>query len=81
MPWGVEKVVVPGKNPFVKLDPPLVDVAKPMSDAPPSKKRPTWKADTQVLPEAKVSGSTSVLCWLVVLVNGSALSWMRVTLA
>src|SRR5215470_11259199 len=81
MPAGVEKGVVPGRKPLVKLLPPLVEVAKPMSEAPPLKKRPTWKAETKVLPKAKVSGSTSVRCWLVLLVNGSLLSWMRVTLA
>jgi hypothetical protein len=31
----------------------------------PSKKRPTWNAPTTVEPKAKVSGSTSVACWLV----------------
>src|SRR6266496_6374136 len=81
MPVGVEKGVVPGRKPLVKLFPPLVDVAKPMSEAPPLKKRPTWKADTIVEPKAKVSGSTSVLCWLVVLVYGSLLSWRRETWA
>src|SRR5712692_6129187 len=81
MPDGVAKGVVPGRKPLVKLLPPLVDVAKPMSEAPPLKNLPTWKAETRVEPEAKVSGSTSVRCWLVLLVNGSLLSWSRVTLA
>src|SRR6266852_4232297 len=81
MPDGVAKGVVPGRKPLVKLLPPLVEVAKPMSEAPPLKKRPTWKAETKVLSKAKVSGSTSVWCWLVLLVNGSLLSWMRVALA
>src|SRR5712692_4599191 len=81
MPGGVEKGVVPGRKSFLKFFPPLVDVAKPISEAPPLKKRPTWKAETRVEPEAKVSGSTSVACWLVLLVNGSLLSWIRVTLA
>jgi len=62
MPLGVENAVVPGRKPLLKLVPPLVEVANPMSDAPPPKKRPTWKADTKVLPEANVSGPTSVLC-------------------
>jgi hypothetical protein len=53
---------MPGRNPRVQLAPPLVEVAKPMAEAPPSKKRPTWKALTRVLPKAKVSGSTSVRC-------------------
>src|SRR5919197_110412 len=52
-----------------------------MSDAPPLKKRPTWYAATTVEPKAKVSGSTSVACWLVVLVNGSALTRVSGTLA
>src|SRR5260370_41879862 len=81
MPDGVAKGVVPGRKPLVKLLPPLVEVAKPMSEAPPLKKRPTWKAETIVEPKAKVSGSTSVRCWLVLLVNRSLLSWTRVTLA
>src|SRR5216684_2454680 len=80
-PGGDELTVVPGKKPFLKLFPPLLEVANPMSEAPPLKKRPTWKADTRVEPEAKVSGSTSVLCWLVLLVKGSLLSWRRVLLA
>src|ERR671930_303145 len=52
-----------------------------MSDAPPLKKRPTWYAATTVEPDAKVSGSTSVACWLVVLVNGSALTRVSGTFA
>src|SRR5437899_8886675 len=78
MPVGVEKGVVPGRKPLVKPFPPLIEVAKPMSEAPPLKKRPTWKVETKVEPEAKVSGSTSVACWLVLLVNGSLLIWTRV---
>src|SRR6266496_4421227 len=78
MPVGVEKGVVPGRKPLVKLLPPLVDVAKPMLEAPPLKKRPTWKVETMVEPEDKVSGSTSVLCWLVLFVYGSLLIWTRV---
>jgi hypothetical protein len=52
-----------------------------MSVAPPSKKRPTWKADTIVEPFEKVSGSTSVACWLVVFTNGSWLIGVTGTLA
>src|SRR5260221_14394287 len=81
MPAGVAKTVVPGRKPFLKVLPLLGDVAKPMLEPPPSKKRPTWKAETMVEPEDKVSGSTSVACWLVVLVYGSVLSWSRLTLA
>src|SRR6185437_6308165 len=44
-----------------------------MSEPPPSVKRPTWDATTMVLPKAKVSGSTAVLCWLVVLLNESVM--------
>ena len=73
--------MVPGRKPLVKLVPPSMEVANPMSDAPPPKKRPTWKADTRVLPEANVSGSTSVLCWLVALLNGSLLSCKSLVLA
>src|SRR6266571_4445766 len=81
MPGGVAKTVLDGRKPLVKLLPPLVEVANPMLEAPPLKKRPTWKAETMVEPKAKVSGSTSVACWLVVLVYGSLLSCRRVTLA
>src|SRR5439155_21289415 len=42
-----------------------------MPDAPPSKKRPAWAAGTPVEPKKNESGSTTVLCWLVELVNGS----------
>src|SRR5260370_1508820 len=76
-PGGVEVTVVPGRKPLVKVLPPLVEVAKPMSEAPPLKKRPTWEAATRVEPEAKGSGSASVLCWLSVLVNRSGLIWRR----
>ena len=34
-----------------------------MLEAPPPETRPTWNAETIVDPKAKVSGSTSVLCW------------------
>src|SRR6266702_3305214 len=78
---GVEKGVVSGRKPEVQSFPPLVEVAKPMLEAPPLKKRPTWKAETMVEPETKVSGSTSVACWLVLLVYGSLLTWRRLILA
>src|SRR6266852_8736232 len=77
MPGGVALTVLDGMKPWVQVSPPLVEVAKPMLEAPPLKKRPTWKAETIILPEAKVSGSTSVLCWLVLLVYGSLLIWTR----
>src|SRR5579859_3325554 len=47
-PGGVALSVVPGRKPCVKVVPPLIDVAKPMLEAPPLKKRPTWKAETIV---------------------------------
>jgi hypothetical protein len=52
-----------------------------MSVAPPPKKRPTWNAETTVLPNANVSGSSSVACWLEVLVNGSLETCVSGTLA
>src|SRR2546430_1155371 len=45
-----------------------------MSDEPPLKKRPVWNAQTTVEPKPKVSGSSSVACWLSVFVNGSVLT-------
>src|SRR6266852_6893575 len=65
--------VRPGRTPLVKCAPLLVDVANPMSDDPPLKNRPTWKVDTTVEPNEKVSGSTSVRWLLVGLVSGSEL--------
>ncbi len=51
----------------------LVEVEKPMSDAPPLWNRPTWKVETMVDPNEKVSGSTCVRWKLVEFVNGSEL--------
>src|SRR5919204_1085865 len=62
---------MPGKTPLTQLEPLFVDVAQPMSDAPPSKKRPSCAAETMVEPNEYESGSTIVLCWLVEFVNGS----------
>src|SRR5258706_15941033 len=77
---------MPGSRPLVQAPPLLVEVAKPMSHAPPSKTRPTWKVATIVEPLEKVSGSTSVW-WYVVLeavqvaaVKGALLIWVRVAL-
>src|SRR5256885_3163765 len=42
-----------------------------MPEEPPSVKRPAWAATTPVEPKKNESGSTTVLCWLVELVNGS----------
>ena len=57
------------------------DTETPMSDAPPSVKRPHCAAATIVLPNENVSGSTIVLCWLVELVNGSVAMMMTATFA
>ena len=35
-----------------------------MFEAPPSLKRPLWKAVTSVEPKPKLSGSTCAWCWL-----------------
>jgi hypothetical protein len=78
---GVENGVVPGRNPDVHDLPPFVEVANPMLAAPPSNMRPTWNAETMVEPKENVSGSTSVLCWLIALVYGSELICKRVVLA
>jgi hypothetical protein len=64
-------LVIPASVPLVQDAPLLVEVANPMSDAPPSKKRPNWAAVTIVEPCDYVSGSTIVLCRLVEFVNGS----------
>jgi len=58
------KMVIPVSRPFCQVTPPSVEVAKPMSEAPPSKKRPIWKTATSVEPKAATAGSTSVACWL-----------------
>src|SRR5271165_4365108 len=68
------ETVRPGRKPFVQLVPPFVEVAKPMSEAPPLNLRPTWKAVTIVEPDANMPGSTSVACWLSELVKMSALN-------
>src|SRR5260370_26259910 len=81
MPGGVAAVGVPGRKPGVNLLPPLLEVANPISVAPPPKMRPTWKAETSVLPAERVSCSTSVACWPGPTVNGSLLNWSRVVLA
>src|SRR3954465_7328893 len=63
--------VTPGSTPLVHDVPLFVEVAKPMSDAPPSKKRPNCAAATIVEPNEYGSGSTIVFCWLLAFVNGS----------
>ncbi len=72
---------MPGSSPLVQLAPESVLVAQPMSEAPPSVNRPVCWASTMVEPKEKVSGSTSVACWLEELVNGSVLSSVSVTFA
>src|SRR2546425_71847 len=52
-----------------------------MLEAPPFQKRPTWKAETIVWPQPKLSGSSSVRCWLVLLWYGSLLIWVSVPAA
>src|SRR4051794_29955685 len=73
--------VRPGRKVEDHVAPPSVERETPMSVAPPLKKRPTWNADTIVEPFEKVSGSTSVACWLVVFWNGSALIFVTGTFA
>ena len=67
--------------PLVHDAPLFAEVAKPMSDAPPLKKRPNWAAATIVEPNEYVSGSTIVLCWLDAFVNGSTAIWLSGTFA
>lgn len=69
---------MPGRNPLVHVVPPSVEVAKPISDEPPSVKRPAWKTLISVEPKENVSGSTSVACWLVAFVKMSVLSLCKV---
>src|SRR5579864_271651 len=66
-------MVRPGKNPVAQMAPLSEVVAKPMSDAPPPKMRPAWKALTIVVPVENALTSTSVACWLPGLVKGSRL--------
>src|SRR4029079_9896021 len=75
------KTVIPGRLPLVQVAPLFVEVAKPMSDEPPSKNRPSCAVATIVLPKENVSGSTIVRCWLVVLENGSVAICVSATFA
>src|SRR5215213_5074142 len=59
-PGGDWWTVRPGSAPLVQPAPPFVEVAKPVPEAPPSKKRPTCETATIVLPNANVSGLTAV---------------------
>src|SRR5437867_308145 len=73
-----DHLVIPGRRPLVHDDPLLVDVAKPMSQLPPSKIRPTWKVATMVGPFENVSGSTSV--WWFVVVEPAQVACVKVSL-
>src|SRR5918912_3294430 len=68
-PAGVELTVMPGSCWAVHDDPLFVETETPMSDDPPSVKRPHCAVATIVLPNEYVSGSTIVACWLVAFVN------------
>src|SRR5919202_849087 len=50
-PAGLVKTVIPGITPLVHETPLFVEVAQPMSDAPPLKKRPNCAAATIVEPK------------------------------
>jgi hypothetical protein len=43
-------VVIPGSKPLCQLAPPSVEIAYPISAAPPSEIRPTWNAAMMVEP-------------------------------
>src|ERR671922_1492099 len=64
-------MVIPGRAWAVQEAPLFVETETPMSEAPPSVKRPHCAAATIELPNEYVSGSTIVACWLVGFVNGS----------
>src|SRR5256714_1086211 len=80
-PAGFVNFVIPGRVPLVHETPLFVEVDHPMPDDPPSKKRPLCAAATIVEPKENVSGSTTVLCWLVAFVNGSAKICVSATFA
>src|ERR671928_282395 len=80
-PGGVEFTVMPGSCWEVHDVPLFVETDTPMSDDPPSVKRPHCAAATIVLPNEYVSGSTIVACWLVEFVNGSVAMIVTATFA
>src|SRR5918912_189264 len=80
-PAGVEFTVRPGSCCAVHDVPLFVETETPMSDDPPSVKRPHCAAATIVLPNPCVSGSTIVACWLVAFVNGSVAMIVSATFA
>src|SRR4051812_49778431 len=74
-------VVMPGRKPLVQVAPRSPERAQPMFEEPPPETRPTWKAETMVLPNAYVSGSTSLWCCACASVYGSVLTVVSATLA
>lgn len=73
-PGCVWCLVRPGSTPLVHVTPPSFDVEKAVPEAPPSKYRPTCATETIVLPNANVSGSTAVACWLCGFLDRSAIT-------
>src|SRR2546421_6021853 len=74
-------VVMPGRDPWAQVAPPLREVAQPVSEAPLPTIRPIWNAATIVLPAGDVSGSTSARLWAWASVNRSVLTWVTATFA
>src|SRR5436190_20832762 len=72
---------MPGSCCAVHEVPLFVETETPMSDDPPSVKRPHCADATIVLPNEYVSGSTIVACWLVAFVNGSVAMMVTATFA
>ena len=71
-PGGTAFLVVPGRNARVQVRPSSRETAVPMFEAaPPSSRRPTWNTATTVSPQAELSGSTAVSCWLSAFLYGS----------
>jgi hypothetical protein len=70
-PGGVAFAVIPGTKLRCHVLPASFDTAVPMFEAAPSSRRPTWNTATTVDPDAALSGSTAVSCWLSSFVYGS----------
>src|SRR5438034_258715 len=66
-------MVVPGSTPFVHVRPASCDVDQARLLEPPFVKRPLCATATIVSPKLNESGSSCVLCWLVLFVYGSEL--------
>src|SRR6266568_1521980 len=64
---------------LLQVVPESVEVAKPISAAPPPKMRPIWKAVTMVDPKEAVPASTSVACCPDGLVKVSMLNFTSAT--